>query len=58
MGEGCRCVGIIHRFKFDVIGWEGPLGWAITRGYIAYIPLDPLADYVYILDLNTIFRVG
>ena len=25
---------------------------------IAYVPLDPVSDYIYILDLNTRLRVG
>ena len=28
------------------------------KDMIAYIPLDPVADYLYIADLNTRLRVG
>ena len=37
------------------------LSWvttSITKGHIAYVPLDPVAYYVHILDLNTRLRVG
>ena len=30
----------------------------INKGQIAYVPLDPVADYVHILDLNTRLRIG
>ena len=29
----------------------------ITKGQISYVPLDPVADYLNILDLNTRLRV-
>ena len=31
---------------------------SITKGQISYVPLNPVADYVHILDLNTRPRVG
>ena len=31
---------------------------AITKVYIDYVPLNPVADYVHILDLKTRLRVG
>ena len=33
-------------------------GRSCTKGHIAYVPLDPVAYYVHILDLNTRLRVG
>ena len=30
----------------------------ITKLHISYVPLYPVSDYVHLLDLNTILRVG
>ena len=39
--------------------WEDHVdGGEITKGQIAYVPLDPVTNYVHILDLNTRIRVG
>ena len=34
------------------------LALAITKQHIAYVPLNPVANYVHILDLNNRLRVG
>ena len=37
------------------------LSWctkSITKGQIAFVTFDPVADYVHILDINTRIRVG
>ena len=31
---------------------------SITKWQIAYVPLDPVDDYIHMLNLNTILRVG
>ena len=31
---------------------------SITKGHISYVPLDLVAEYAHILDLNTRLRVG
>ena len=33
-------------------------GEGITKWQIVYVPLDPVTDYVHILDLNIRLRVG
>ena len=31
---------------------------AITKWQIAYVPLEPVAEYIHMLNVNTILRVG
>ena len=35
-----------------------PARLAITKLHISYVPLNPVADYVHMLDLNTGLRIG
>ena len=52
---------------FRIISWNALVDWescffrgifAITKREISYVPLNPVSDYVHILDLNTRPRVG
>ena len=40
--------------KIIVLGWI----FKIAKEQISYVPLEPVADYVHILDLNTGSCVG
>ena len=52
-----RTTGWIHMATLVKSGRVHNMG-AITKLHIAYFPLDPVADYIHTLKLNTRLRVG